>query len=369
MKQRILFMMIDMNIGGTEKAFLNMVSEMDMTKYDVTLLLLEEKGGFLKDVPKDVQVEVLENYQQIKNEIMEPPLKCVKKAVRLKKYLEAIGILFYHFMFKISNDRTSYYRFVLRRAKKRTNYDVAVAFAGPMEFITTYILEKVEAKKKVQWVHFDISKNGTNINHAKHNYPRFDKIFVVSDEAKKILIEAIPGIKSITETKHNVVSEKMCLQQSKIGETYDEYEGIKILTVGRLYKEKGQDIIPDVAKQLKQEGYNFKWYLIGEGSLRKEIEEKINKYDLKNDVILLGTKTNPYGYYKDATIYVQTSRHEGFGITIAEAKIFKLPIVSTDVAGAREQLKDKNEMIVKFDIEDLTKGIEKLLKIADGESR
>ena len=45
MKQKILFMMIDMNVGGTEKAFLNLVSEIDFTKYDVTLLLLEEKGG------------------------------------------------------------------------------------------------------------------------------------------------------------------------------------------------------------------------------------------------------------------------------------------------------------------------------------
>lgn len=361
MKQRILFMMIDMNVGGTEKAFLNLVSEMDMTKYEVTLLLLEEKGGFLKDIPKEVHVEVLENYEQIKDKIMEPPLKCVKRVIGLKQYFEAIGILFYHLIFKISNDRTGYYKFILRKFKNRKNYDIAIAFAGPMEFITSYILYKVDAKKKIQWVHFDISKNGTNINHARNNYPKFDKVFVVSDQARKILIEAIPQIKSITETKHNVISEKMCLQQAKIGETYDEHEGIKILTVGRLYNEKGQDIVPEVAKQLKQEGYNFKWYLIGEGSLRKKIEEKINRYGLKNNVILLGTKTNPYGYYKDATIYVQTSRHEGFGITIAEAKIFKLPIVSTDVAGAREQLREKNEVIVKFDVDDLAKGIKKLL--------
>ena len=141
-----------------------------------------------------------------------------------------------------------------------------------------------------------------------------------------------------------------------------EYKGIKILTVGRLYREKGQDIIPEVARQLKREGYDFKWYLIGEGSIRKEIEKKIEEYELKDTVILLGTKTNPYRFYKDATIYVQTSRHEGFGITIAEAKVFKLPIVSTDVAGAREQLKEKNEIIVQFAPEELAKGIKKLLE-------
>lgn len=361
MKQKILFMMIDMNVGGTEKAFLNLVSEIDFSKYDVTLLLLEKKGGFLNDIPKEVHVEVLENYEDIKDKIMQPPLQCVKKALGLKKYLEAIGILFYYIMYKITNDMTAYYKFILRKFKKRLNYDVAIAFAGPMEFITTYILEKVEAEKKIQWIHFDVSKNGINVTHSKHNYPRFNKIFVVSDQARQILVNTIPGIKDITETKHNVVSKKMCLRQAEIGETYKNYNGIKILTVGRLYGEKGQDIIPDVVNKLKQEGYEFKWYLIGEGSLRKSIETKIQEYKLNDDIILLGTKTNPYGFYKDATIYVQTSRHEGFGITIAEAKVFGLPIVSTDVAGAREQLKGENEIIVKFDPDELAEGIKRLL--------
>lgn len=366
MKQKILFMMIDMNVGGTEKAFLNLVSEIDFTKYDVTLLLLEAKGGFLKDVPKEVQIETLENYEQIKDEIMLPPLVCAKKAMHIKKYLKAVGILFYHIIFKISKDRTSYYKYIIRKLKKKEGYDVAIAFAGPMEFITTYILEKVEANKKIQWIHFDISKNGTNIKHARHNYPKFNKIFVVSDQAKQILIDAIPSIDKITETKQNVVSEAACLKLAEVGETYRDYDGIKILTVGRLYREKGQDIIPEVARQLKREGYDFKWYLIGEGSIRKEIEKKIEEYELKDIVILLGTKTNPYRFYKDATIYVQTSRHEGFGITIAEAKVFKLPIVSTDVAGAREQLKEKNEIIVQFAPDELAKGIKKLLEKSRG---
>lgn len=235
-----------------------------------------------------------------------------------------------------------------------------------MEFITTYILEKVEANKKIQWIHFDISKNGTNLKHARRNYPKFNKIFVVSDQAKQILIDAIPSIDKITETKQNVVSEAACLKLAEVGETYRNYDGIKILTVGRLYREKGQDIIPEVARQLKKEGYDFKWYLIGEGSIRKEIEKKIEEYELKDTVILLGTKTNPYRFYKDATIYVQTSRQEGFGITIAEAKVFKLPIVSTDVAGAREQLKEKNEIIVQFAPDELAKGIKKLLEKSRG---
>ena len=49
---------------------------------------------------------------------------------------------------------------------------------------------------------------------------------------------------------------------------------------------------------------------------------------------------NPYPYFKNCDIYVQTSRHEGYVTTVTEAKIFNKPIVCTDVSGAREQIND-----------------------------
>ena len=62
MKKKIVFMVINMNIGGTEKALLNMISEMPEEKYDITILMLEIKGGFLDYIPKHVNIEVLRGY-------------------------------------------------------------------------------------------------------------------------------------------------------------------------------------------------------------------------------------------------------------------------------------------------------------------
>ena len=66
MKKKILFMIINMNIGGTEKALLNMVEEIDNNEYDVTIMMLEKYGGFLKDIPKWVNIKYFENYNDIK---------------------------------------------------------------------------------------------------------------------------------------------------------------------------------------------------------------------------------------------------------------------------------------------------------------
>lgn len=89
---------------------------------------------------------------------------------------------------------------------------------------------------------------------------------------------------------------------------------------------------------LKNHGIAFRWYLVGDGKLRPEIERKCAKYGVSDDVVFLGTMPNPYPYLKQADLYVQTSVHEGFCITLAEAKVFGLPIISTDCAGAHEQL-------------------------------
>lgn len=59
-------MVINMNVGGTEKALLNMISEMPKEEYDITILMLEKYGGFLDLIPETVHVKYLEGYSKIK---------------------------------------------------------------------------------------------------------------------------------------------------------------------------------------------------------------------------------------------------------------------------------------------------------------
>lgn len=363
MKLKVLFVLTNMNIGGTEKSFLNLLYTLNPNEYDVTLLLLEKTGGYLEDVPSWVRVLALDGYLKIKPEIMDPPLAVAKQHVKNGRIYRALGIAFNHVLFKLTKDRTAYYRYVLKDTKNiPETYDIAVAYAGPMDFITNYVLEHLSARKKIQWIHFDVSKFGLNIEFAKHNYPKFDKVYVVSDAAKEQLLNLIPEIADITETRHNVVSKDQCLKEAEkdVGFT-DDFKGIRILTVGRLSKEKGQEIIPDVAKKLKEAGYHFRWYLIGSGKTEEEIRRKISDYHLEENVILLGTIKNPFPYYAQCDLYVQTSLHEGYCISLAEAQVFNKPIVSTDVAGARDLLTgDKKARVVNYSAEELYNTLAKL---------
>lgn len=338
--EKVLFLLINMNIGGTEKSLLNLLDTIPKEKYDVTLLLLEKNGGFMDYIPSWVHVEGLGGWLEIKREITEPPLTIVKEYLRKFRWTRAFAIAFLHLYFKITGNRVPYLKYVLKSVEKASdNYDVAISYAGPQDMLTAYILLCTNATQKIQWIHFDLDKLNMSFNTSKKLYGKFDKIYVVSDEARKSFVKKMPELAQKTETFPNRVSAKQCLAMAEMGEGFkDGFAGKRIITVGRLSEEKGQDIIPEVAARLKADGKAFRWYLVGDGKLRAKIEEECAKYDVCEDVIILGTTPNPYRYLKDSDLYVQTSFYEGLSVAIEEAKVFSLPIISTDCAGVHEQL-------------------------------
>ena len=366
--KKILFMCINMNIGGTEKALLTMLNEIDSSKYDITLLMLEEYGEFLNEIPSFVKVKYVNEYKAIKPFINDPPMLLAKKLIKDKKYLTGVMTSLSYIISKISNNMSYYYRYILRNINSlEENYDLAVAYAGPMDFITYFVLNKIKAKKKVQWIHFDITKIGFNKKFAENNYKKFDKIFVVSQEGKEKLINLIPALNNKVEAFFNIISCNLIENMSKNGNGFnDSFNGVRILTVGRLSKEKGQDLTINVLARLKNEGYNIKWYCIGDGHKRDNYKQKIKNLNIENDYILLGSKLNPYPFMKECDIYVQPSRHEGYCITLGEARCFDNPIVTTNFTGANEQIKNEETgLVCEISDEGIYKSVKRLLDDKD----
>lgn len=362
--KKILFMCINMNIGGTEKALLTMLNEMDRRKYDITLFMLEEYGGFLNQIPDGIKVMYLKEYKTLKKFINDPPQLVAKELIKNRKIIKGLSVLFVYIISKLMKDISIYYKYILSNVDTlNEEYDIAIAYAGPMDFISYFVINKIKSKKRVQWIHFDISKIGFNVNFAKKIYDKFDKVFVVSNEGKDKLINFLPSLKDKTEVFFNIISCKMIEKMSYEGEGFsDDFDGTRILTVGRLSKEKGQDLIIPVLKKLKENGYKVRWYCIGDGPAKKEYEKLVDKLNIKDDFIFLGSKLNPYTYMKECNIYVQPSKHEGYCITLGEARCFNNPIVTTNFTGANEQIVNENTgLVCEINEEEIYKAIKKLL--------
>ncbi|PEK56957.1 glycosyltransferase [Bacillus wiedmannii] len=374
MKKRMLFMIINMNIGGTEKALLNMVAEIPKEKYEVTILMLEKKGDFLNFIPKGVRIEYVKGYEEMQYILNKPTRVVIADFIKQRKIVKALQLAVLYVISKIMKERSVIFKYCLQNYEDAyKNYDIAIAYAGPMDFISYFVANKIEARRKIQWIHFDIEKIFFNKHFVNKVYKKFQHVFVVSDVGKMKLTQTVPELINKAETFLNIISPEMICKMANEGIGFaDDFEGVRILTVGRLSIEKGQDLTISVLARLKEAGFNVRWYCIGDGKERGMYEKLVKNYDVQGDYIFLGAVSNPYPFMKQCDLYVQPSRHEGYCITLAEARCFNNPIISTNFTGASEQIiHNHNGLIVQFDEQQMYDSIVQILSdtLLDGRLR
>lgn len=360
--KKLLFFLINMNLGGTEKSFLNLLSEIP-NNYDIDLLLLENNGELLKEIPSNITVRVIENNVLINEFLKYGNRQFALRELKRGNYYSFLKNIIVFFLYKIKWLSHPYYGISHYVINQTPSYDNAVAFAGIHNFIAYYTLKSITARKKVLWIHFDVNKVISDVRFGKKFYSLFNQIVCVSENARLNFIKMFPRSEAKTIVFQNKVSKELLHQKSQLPESFsDRCEGIRLLTLGRLSEEKGQNMIPNVVARLKEDGFKFRWYLIGEGKLRSSIKKNIMDLGLTDNLILLGSRLNPYPYLKDCDLYVQTSLHEGYCITLHEAKIFNKPVVTTNFLSASNLIQnEKDGLIVEITENGIYEGVKRLL--------
>ena len=289
-----------MNIGGTEKSLLSLINTLNKDQFDVTIICFRKFGGLLHQIPEWVKIKFLQEEVDIMTFIKFPLFHIINYSFKNFKFLKSLQLIYLYTKIKICQDWSFLYEYALRKYQNSNKYDIAIAYMGPHDFVSYLVLNKLNSEKKYQWIHFDVSKVIENKNFGNHYYSQFDKIFCVSENAKKIFDQYFPQLSEKNSIFKNIVSKSELLKKSEQGVTFlDDYRGIRILTLGRLSEEKGQQMIPKVVSRLKNEGFVFRWYLIGDGNLRKDIEEQIHKLQIQDYLVALGSQLNPYtSYYR-----------------------------------------------------------------------
>ena len=227
--------------------------------------------------------------------------------------------------------------------------DAAIAYQQGLP--TFFLATKVNAKKKIAWINADVFEAGYDMNYCKRFYDRIDDVVAVSEKLYEKLGTRAPWMKQKLCCIYDIINPDIVhrLALEPVDDMSIESGEISIVTVGRLTRPKNYLLAVDAAKVLKDKGMSFKWFFVGEGEMRPAIEGRIRELELDQNVYLLGLKENPYPYMANADIYVQTSSFEGFGMTIAEAKILQRPVVSTNFDIVHDQIIDrKNGLIAEM---------------------
>ena len=362
--KKILFVIDSLHCAGAEKSLTTLLSLLDYSKYDVDLQLFGYGGALEELVPKEVNIlkpmeyikfsslstknAVIKSLKNMNFKMLSSRLK-FSLAIRKNNYSNAQKARVY--WQKVSN--------VIENNNKE--YDIAISYAQGVP--TFYVAEKVCAKKKLAWVNVSYKLEDEDRVFQEQFYDKYNKIVAVSDSAKNIFLETFPKYTDKLEIIYDINDADFIKKMSDQGQSYnDNYTGLRILTIGRLANQKGYDMALEACKILKEKGIEFKWYSLGIGPLKEEIEKYINENNLENNFKLLGVKSNPYPFIKDCDIYVQTSRFEGFGIAIAEARMLNKPVVTTRFDAVYNQMKDrKNGLVVDMNSQGIVNGILELI--------
>ncbi|MCR8925006.1 glycosyltransferase [Priestia megaterium] len=364
MKKKLLFVIDSLDVAGAEKSLVTLLSLLDYSKYYVDLMLFAHGTTLENLVPKEVTILKPLKYTEFTKLNLKESLLYSLKSGNYKMFYSRIKYSVGIRRKKCGNIKKAriFWESVSSVIENNPKeYDIAISYAQGIP--TFYVADKVKAKKKFAWVNVSYRLKGKDKEFQKSFYDKYNKIVAVSDSTKEIFLETFPRYLDKINVIYDINDSNFISEMAEMGASYkDKFDGIKILTIGRLNHQKGYDIALNTCKKLKEEGINFKWYVLGKGPLRKEIEEFIRQNNLLEHFVLLGVESNPYPFIKGSDIYVQTSKFEGFGLAIAEARMLNVPVVTTRFDAVYNQMIDgKNGLIVEMNVEAVYEGIMKLI--------
>ena len=348
-----------MIMGGIEKEIISILKNFDYEKYEVTLLLAYETDKSMTEkIPHLVNVRFL---NIPKDEYILTTKQFVKRLLKKRRIFTFLKVAFGKLLFGIP------YTEIIKIDKLpniRETFDYAVCYSMHSNLMLRYVAEKINAKKKIVWVHNELSSTGFKAVKYRRSITRYDRIIAVSEKIGEEMKSQMPQSADKLQVIHNYLDREEILKLSEetIGKEFDGKErGFKIVTVGRICQAKGYDLAAYACKKIIDDGFDVIWFMIGDGE-DERARSLVNNLGITDKFILLGRKDNPYPYIAAADLYVQPSRREAWCLTVSEAKILKKVVVCTNFYGSEQVSSGLDGIIVNsLDFNELAGAIERVL--------
>lgn len=333
--KKVLFLIPTLGHGGAEKVLVNLVNNLDKTKYDVTVQSVFGVGVNKQFLNDDVKYKC--NFKRI-----------IRGNVKLFSF--------------ISPER-------LYKSFIKEKYDIIVSY---LEGITVRIASGCtdEDTKLINWIHCKldtkekISRGFRNFEETKACYERFDYTACVSEMVMDYFVNTLSFQKNVGVVYNTIETDEII---SKSNEPVDDIQFsddcVNICSVGKITAIKGFERLVSIHKRLTDENIKTKFYILGVGEEQKTLEEYLQKNNLQDTFLFLGYKTNPYKYVKNCDLYVCSSLSEGFSTAVTESLIVGTPVVTTLCSGMQEQLGYNNEygIVTENNEEALYEGIKEII--------
>lgn len=333
--KKILFFIPTLAHGGAEKVLVNLVNNMDKTKFDITVQTLFDVGV---------------NKQFLSNDI------------KYKSYYKKLFPGNSKYLCLFSPEKL-YKKFI------REHYDIIVSYLeGPTARIVSGCTDK--DTKLISWIHcrFDTEKAASvgfrNFKEAKECYQKFDYTACVSNWVRDYFVKTLQFKKPIGVVYNTIETDKIISKSKEpINDVVFSKDCFNVCSVGKITQVKGFDRLAKIHKKLLDDGIKNHIYILGIGEDKDRLESYIKDNNLQDTFTFMGYNTNPYKYVKNCDLYVCSSYSEGFSTSVTESLIVGTPVVTTLCSGMKEMLGENNEygIVTENNEDDLYKGIKRIL--------
>lgn len=331
---KILFLIHDLGQGGAEKVLVNLVNNMDRSKFDISVTVLFGSGVNEQFLAPDIYFRAV-----FPKEV--PGNSKLMKLLTPKQ---------------------------LHRLCVKEHYDIEVSYLeGPSARVISGC-EDLDTKL-VSWIHVEqhtmdkLAGSFRSEKEARECYNRFDQTVCVSEYVYNDFCRILDFLKPCKVLYNTVESDKILLDATAEAPKLLDDGKIRLIAVGSLKGSKGYDRMLRIIKRLQNEKYPIHLYVLGIGPLRQELEQYITELSLLDAVTLLGYDTNPYKYVAKCDLFICASHAEGFSTAATEALIVGTPVCTVEVSGMKEMLGEHNEwgIVTENNEEALYLGIKRLL--------
>ena len=332
--KKILFLIHDLGNGGAEKVLVNLVNNMDRTKFDITVMALFSGGVNEQFLAKDIRY-----------------LTVFDRAVPGNSHL-----------MKLLTPGQLHRWFI------REHYDVEIAYLeGPAVRIISGCPNP--DTKLVFWIHCTMRSEAEfaigfrSPGEARRCMARFHRNVFVSRDVQQAFEKHCPMDNSIVLYNTNESDKILAMAEGPVERDLFCGDEVKLIGVGKIEEVKGFDRLARVHKRLRNEGYPVHTYILGEGRKMGDIATFLETEKLCESFTFLGYQTNPYKYVKNCDLFICSSHSEGFSTAATEALIVGTPVCTVEVSGMKEMLGEDNEwgIVTENDEDALYRGIRGLL--------
>ena len=354
---KICFLTNDIfTLGGVQRVVSVIANELVKNKNIDVTILCTAKGCLIDreiyNLDKRINIDI--DSVIFKKKLIE---KSCGKIIRIIN--DKFGIFNYEKMLKISKKV-----FISNKIRKRlidyinnNDFDVVIAVEGLFAMYLGSISDEIKCRT-IGWQHNSIdayfnTKNKYYWNQDvlfKYTAKKLDKYIVLTDNDKYAINEKF-GINA--ERIYNPLSFK-CEKKSNLDMN-------NILFVGRIAKrQKGIDILLKSFKIICEKNKNWNLNIVGDGPDKEELEQLAVQLKIEDRVKFISFTSNVEKFYLKASIFVSSSRWEGFGLVLTEAMECGVPVIAFNNSGPKEIISKNgvNGILIKNKtVEDLAEGI------------